>query len=174
MALIVEDGSIVENADTYVTRADAIAYALRRGVVLPDTEATDIQIIKAMDYLAMFDTKWLGQQVNPATQYLAWPRSGVFIGFSHVAFPSDDIPNQLIKAQCELVLQVNAGIDLMPTVSASAAFVKREKVDVIETEYSEAIALALLNELPNMPLVDAYLSPLLDQGGGIRIRTLRI
>jgi hypothetical protein len=173
MALIVEDGSIVPNADSYVSRTDVIAYALKRGITLPATDATDVMVIKAMDYLSYFDAKWLGEQVEPGVQSLAWPRKNVWIGFSHVAFPEDEIPNQLVRALCELTLQVNAGVNLLPTLTGETQFVTREKVDVIETEYSEAVALQVMGMLPNMPLVEAMLTPLMSTGAG-RLRSVRI
>lgn len=172
MALVIEDGSIVPGADSYISRADVIAYAIKRGVVLPDTDATDNQIIKAMDYLTLFDDKWKGSQVDPQNQSLAWPRKGVYVSGEHSALPSDTIPRQIVNAQAELVMQVNTGVTLTPTVTAETAFVTREKVDVIETEYSEAIALRLMGTLPDMPLVSALLAPFLGIGGGLR--TLRI
>lgn len=172
MALIVEDGSIVAGANTYVSRDAAISYASLRGVTLPNSEETDVQIIKAMDYLAVFDAKWKGSQVEPGVQELAWPRKDVFLPAAWVALPSDAIPRQIVTSQFELVLQLNAGVNLLPTVSGSEAFITREKVDVLETEYSERVALALLGALPDMPLVSALIEPLLSNVG--RIRTVRV
>lgn len=172
MALTVEDGSIVPNADSYISQGDVIAYAAKRGVTLPATDATDVMVIKAMDYLAYFDANWKGEEVEPGVQTLAWPRKNVWIGHSHVVYPSDQIPNQLVRAVAELTMKVNEGIDLLPTLEGSTAFVTREKVDVIETEYSEAVALQVMGMLPNMPLVEAMLTPLFQSAG--LLRTVRI
>lgn len=161
MALIVEDGSIITGANSYVSRQLLIDYAAARGITLTDVDATDVFAIKAMDYLSMYDTKWKGEQVEPGVQNLAWPRKNVFLGSSWVAFDPTFIPNQLVRAQLELALQSQKGIDLVPTTDASTAFIKREKVDVIETEYSEAIALQLLGQLPRFPIVDALIEPLM-------------
>lgn len=158
MALIVEDGSIVANANSYNSRADIIAYAAARGVVLADDDTTDVLAIKAMDYLALSDNDWKGEPVSP-TQSLAWPRKGAIPTGSRTAFPDNAIPVQVKKAQCELAVIANSGVALIPTTSAETAFVTREKVDVIETEYSEAIALKLMGSLPDMPSIDALLSP---------------
>jgi hypothetical protein len=172
MALIVEDGTIVADANTFINREAAIAYAAERGITLANDETTDAKIIKAMDYLALYDQAWKGEQVEYGVQTLAWPRKYVYIGNSTTVFPSDQIPGQLVRAQAELVLQVNAGVNLLPTLSGDTAFVTREKVDVIETEYSEAMALKLAGLLPDMPLVDALLSPLFAVSN--RLRTVRI
>jgi hypothetical protein len=169
MALIVEDGTGVADANTYIDRDAAIAYAAARGVVLPNTDVTDQRIIKAMDYLTLYDYKWKGYK-TVSTNALPWPRKSVYI--EGELFPDNEIPSQLVRAQADLVLQVTAGINLLPTFSADTAFVTREKVDVIETEYSEAIALQALGTLPDMPLIDALLAPLLASVG--RLRTVRI
>ncbi len=51
MAIVVEDGTVVAGANSYITRASAIAYAAARGVTLANTTATDAQVVKAFDYL---------------------------------------------------------------------------------------------------------------------------
>lgn len=172
MALIVEDGSIVAGADSYISRVDVIAYAAKRGVTLADDDTTDQKVIKAMDYLAYYDGRWKGEQVEPDVQSLAWPRKYAYIGSGYSPFPDDQIPANLVKATAELTMHVNAGVNLLPTVSGDTAFVTREKVDVIETEYSEAVALAVMGSLPTMPLVESLLSGLLNYGSGLR--TVRI
>jgi hypothetical protein len=172
MALVVEDGTIVADANTYINRAAIIAYAADRGVTLANDATTDTKIVKAMDYLALYDQQWKGEQVEYGVQTLAWPRKYVYIGTATTVFPDDEIPGQLVRAQAELVLQVNNGVNLLPTLSGDTAFVKREKVDVIETEYSEAMALKLAGLQPDMPLVDALLEPLFATAS--RLRTVRI
>ena len=60
---------------------------------------------------------------------MQWPRIGVVIdGF---VLDVDVIPQRLKDAQCELAL-IALSADLAPSVSAG---IKREKVDVLETEY---------------------------------------
>ena len=52
MALIIENGSIVDNANSFVTAAEMVAYAALRGVTITaDTTTQEQQIILAMDYL---------------------------------------------------------------------------------------------------------------------------
>lgn len=132
MALIVEDGSIVPDADTYVSVAELRAYASKRGLTLPvDDAACEVLIIKAMDYLATYETRWKGRRVS-ALQALAWPRKGVVIDC--YPFPSDAIPAQLKAGQCVLAV-ASASLDLLPTVDPASAGVKRDKVGPLETEF---------------------------------------
>lgn len=171
MALVKETGSIVPDANTYVDREGVIAYAAERGIALPNDDTTDALLIKAMDYLTLFDTKWKGALVAPGVQTLAWPRKNAYIDGT-TAFPSDEIPYQLLRAQAELAIQVHNGVNLLPTMASDTAFIKREKVDVIETEYSEAVALKYMGMLPEMPLVEAMLVPLF--GTPDRLYTVRV
>lgn len=168
MALIVEDGTIVANANSYALRTQIIAYALARGIVIPDTVATDANAINAMDYLLRFDDEWKGELVQPGVQALAWPREHVRIGTFD--FPETEIPASLVNAQCQLAIYVSQGISLLP-VSGAEAFVKREKIGPIETEYSETIELQSGNT-PDFPAVNALLAALINGGG--RIRSVRI
>lgn len=132
MALIVEDGSIVDNADTYVDVDGLKAYAAKRGLTIPaDDAAIEILLVKAMDYLETYETRWKGCRVS-ADQPLAWPRRGVRIeGYS---YPADAIPKQLKAGQCVLAVAA-ASLDLLPSVDPSAANVKRDKVGPLETEF---------------------------------------
>jgi hypothetical protein len=108
MAIVVEDGSIVTGANSYVSRADVIAYAASRGVTLADTTATDALLIKACDYLESFAKQFKGDRYT-RDQALCWPRGGAVIeGYE---WSADEIPRQVVSAQCALVVELNAGED---------------------------------------------------------------
>lgn len=172
MALIVENGTIVADADTYVSRSEFIAYAAKQGVAIPSTDAADVFLIKAMNYLYLYAGQWQGKLVQPGVQSLAWPRKDVELYDDD--FPETSIPTDLKRAQMELAIAASQGIDLVPskfTGGADAAIV-REKVDVIETEYAASIIAANLNQLPSFPVVDALLSDLLAKLP--RFRTYRV
>jgi hypothetical protein len=153
MALIVEDGSQVLNSNTYCSVYEARTYAFARGITLSNID-TDIEImlIKAMDYLES-SFNYRGEQVS-SDQSLQWPRTNAVVGINLIL--NTVIPNLLKKAQLQLVLHLNDGVDINPITTGN--FVVREKIGVIETQYSETIN----NDLtPTLPLVEAYLSPLL-------------
>lgn len=168
MALIVEDGSIVANANSYATRAYIIAYAALRGITLPDSAITDGYAIEAMDYLIRYASRWKGALVNPGVQALAWPRECVRLG--RYDFPDDEIPSALMDAESQLAVYRSQGISLLP-VSGQSAFIKREKLGPLETEYSETVQLQA-GATPTLPAIDGLLAGLLDAGG--RLRTVRI
>lgn len=172
-ALVIEDGSIVSGANTYVGLDTARTYAEDRGFELSDDDDTvTVQLFKSMDYLATFSQRWLGVPVA-SDQPLAWPRSQVILPGTVAYFPEDEIPPNLIAAQCQLVIeqQVN-GIDLIPS-SLPGLPVIREKVDVIETEYANPQMVGGIDwTRPNMPLVDALLKTLLQRGFSVRTRRI--
>ncbi len=160
MALIVEDGSGVDGANTYASRDVYLAYALSRGVEIDDDDPADVQLISAMDYLA--GQCWKGQPVDPF-QPLGWPRKYVYIGSN--LWDQTAIPADIVNAQCALAMQVAAGIDINPTVGG--ALVTEETVGPITTKYSDKYGQAI--GAPNMPLVETLLRRWIDYAFGFRV-----
>jgi hypothetical protein len=133
MSLIIEDGSIVANAASYVSEADATAYAAARGVTLPADEASlQILLIKSMDWLESMRDSYQGTKVS-GTQSLQWPREGVVI--DSFTAESDAIPKELIAAQSQVVMDIYSGLD--PDVNDTGVKILRRKVDVIETTFAD-------------------------------------
>lgn len=163
--IIVEDGSNVTGANSYADLDEVKAYAAMRGFNLGnDDEKIKARMILAMDYIESFGSKFGGEPTY-VDQSLSWPR----YGFGD--FASNYMPPNLLKAQAQLVVEQANGIVLMPT-NAGGAFITKEKVGPIETEYSEAIALSGSANNPSMPAVDALLSGLF-RSGSFRLKTYR-
>lgn len=166
MALIVEDGSIVLGANSYVSVAEIRAYCEGRGITLPADEAdVETMAILAFDYLESFRSRYQGQPTT-VNQRTAWPRTGVVI--ESYSLPSNEIPWQLKQAQCQATGEA-LETDLMPN---AALAVKKEKVDVIEVEYQQSVADGVP---PNFPKIEAWLLALIGTGGGggYRVRVVR-
>jgi hypothetical protein len=109
-----------------------------------------------MDYLESLNFR--GSPTDPDNQVLAWPRYGVTFDGRTIA--RDVIPNRLKNAQAQLAIEQANGISIFASTNTGTgeAFVKREKVDVIETEFAtpkETGATAL--DIASMPAVDALL-----------------
>ena len=140
MALIIEDGSIVDGANSFVSVAQTDAWfaALddQDWAALPP-EAKERHIILGAAYVVNAQVyAYDGERVSIA-QWLAWPRSGATYGSSSLTVPDDAIPNEIVRAN-----MVAAGLSMKGQLPTSAAppdptgrEVKKEKVDVIETEY---------------------------------------
>ena len=124
MALVVESGVGLENADSYISVEYADAYFNKRNSKTEWDLVTEKEkaIIDAMDYIdTAFNYK--GYKVNP-NQSLEFPR---------VINNTVEFPTRLKNAVCELALKASSNTLLADTERAT----KREKVGDIEIEYSE-------------------------------------
>lgn len=170
IVIIVEDGSIVANANAYISVADVRAYAANRGVSLSsDDDAVAAMLIEATDYLETFACQYMGVPTS-STQALQWPRKGVV--FNCASFADDVIPKNLIAAQAQAVMAISAGFTLQPNISPQD-YVTKEKVDVIETTYADPIQVGIK---PILTAVNALLAPLFGKcaNTGAAIRTVRV
>lgn len=174
MALILEDGTGITDATSYVSVTAARDYAAARGVELSDDDAeVEALLIKAMDYLEAQRALYQGRKTYPGVQALQWPRTGVVLD-CHYELPDNVIPQELKNAQSQLCIELFNGIELLP--SSDGRYVKREKVDVIETEFMTPGDLgAGVSQSPSSTAVDALLQPLFNAcGGGYSLRTVRV
>lgn len=134
MTLILEDGTGVADAQSYIDVAFADAYFAARGVAAwTGADAVKEQaIIRAMDYVET-RWRWLGAQQFPETQALAWPRLYLYDDGTAV----EGIPVKLQRAVAEYALRALSGALIAdPTTDASGQVVtsKRSKVGPIEEE----------------------------------------
>lgn len=170
VALIIEDGTGVANADSYITLVEARAYAAKRGLSLPASPAGDAELeqllIKAMDYIEAKRDEFQGTKTE-SDQSLQWPRSGVTIdGFE---IDDDFIPKALKDAQAQLAVDGQT-TDLMP--AGTGREVIKEKVDVIEVQYAEQGSGSVQ---PVFTKAEALLAPLLERGvTGFALSSVRV
>lgn len=98
MALIVEDGTLVSGANSYVSADDFIAWADSRGIEYPSYPQIEQKILRAMDYIESL--VFVGEK-HEETQPLQWPRDYVYIdGYSVESY---EIPKELKAALYEAV-----------------------------------------------------------------------
>ena len=113
MSLIIEDGSNVPNADSFVTVAECRTFAESRGLSLP-TEDADIEILlrKAADYLNSIESKFQGYRYYYADgQALCFPRGDIYEFDKYIGM---EIPQRLKDAQCQLAADSNSSDLLAP------------------------------------------------------------
>ena len=127
MALVIEDGTQVAGANSYVTSTEIEAYADARGVTL--TTDAEILAIKAMDFIE--SQTYLGTKYT-STQALQWPREGVYIDGYEVAVT--DIPQELKNAQMAAALSIDSGTDPLSSVERG---IKMQQVGDLKVEYDE-------------------------------------
>ena len=128
--IIVEDGSIVANANSYVSEAELSTYAADRGITLSGTP--NQLIIKSMDYTE--SRNFIGDKYTQG-QSLQWPRDNAYIDGFEVG--TDTIPQELKNAQLATAISIDAGVDPSATIERAT---KREKLDVLEVEYQDNAA----------------------------------
>jgi hypothetical protein len=128
MSLIVENGSIVPNADSYVAVADYEAWADARGIEYDDA-AVESQILRAMDYIETL--RFIGQK-STKNQSLQWPRVGVVVDGYELDY--NEIPQQLKRAVYESIKAESEGLSQLANVERRTL---REKVGEIEVQYAD-------------------------------------
>ena len=158
--IVVEDGSIVEDANSYVSIEDAKACALLRGVDLSavSDEQMAVYLILANDYLESFRDEYKGY-LTSSIQELQWPRLSVYIDANLIS--SDSIPQHLINAQCQLVIDQFNGITLQPNRTDKFTIV--QQVGDIRREFSEKIG---TSSLPKLTAFERFIAPLLKNNSG--------
>lgn len=151
MALIIEDGTIVSGANSFVTVAEIRAYSDLRGLDLP-TEDSGVEIlaIKAMDYLGSIEPRYQGHRYDE-DQGLCFPRECIYYFQKYVG---GEIPDALKNAQCQLAFDANEN-DLL--AAGTGKEIIEEKVGALgmkynpngnsAPQYSPTTALALLDPL---------------------------
>lgn len=97
MPLIVEDGSIVPGADSFISLADARTLAAKIGRYLPADDAmAEVALRQGAGYVMLQEPSMCGSRIS-AAQELCYPRQGVNL----FGFPVEPnaIPQQLKTAQ---------------------------------------------------------------------------
>tara|TARA_R110000764_G_scaffold232802_1_gene325414 strand:+ start:1187 stop:1681 length:495 start_codon:yes stop_codon:yes gene_type:complete len=131
MALIIEDGSIVANANSYVTDAEALVIADNLSIDLPSDPAEREKALKQGTWY--IQGKCFKGDYVEALQPVAFPRSNMYInGFE---FPNDDIPVQVKNAQVAAASGYFLGANT--AVVNDGKEIKKEKIDVLVVEYFE-------------------------------------
>lgn len=134
MALTIEDGTIVANANSYITIAEYNTWAdarfgASRSTAPDDTVAEQI-ILRAMDY---FETlSFIGRQAED-NQPLQWPRSWVSIdGF---AVEANEIPKEVKNSIYELAYAEEQGEGQLNVIERK---VTSETVGPISVSYDKS------------------------------------
>ncbi|MFU2207222.1 DnaT-like ssDNA-binding protein [Solidesulfovibrio sp. C21] len=150
MALVVETGAGVTGAQTLADTAYADAYFTLRAISdwTGEDAAKEAALVRAMGYL--WGLSWLGAPVK-YNQPLCWPRVGVpinqgctrsyyqdgfLMGQTYTGYwPSNEIPDAILQAQCEAALRYLAGTDMLPDLARGGQIVMK-RVDIITTQYA--------------------------------------
>lgn len=167
-ALIVEDGSIVTNANTYISATDFSTFATSLGITLvSDPESLLLQAMIYIESLNYKGVKYLPNQsylTYPLPQSLQWPRWGVKI--LDFWIPVNAIPQQLKDGQCWAAILIDQGVS--DPLKAVEQTIIAEKLDLASTTYGRGssskpinitLKLVLQKLLKNPGFGQMYVSP---------------
>jgi hypothetical protein len=129
MALVVEDGSVVAGANTYVTLAEFKAWADDRGITYGTDAAVTQQIYRAMDYFERL--QFIGNKANE-NQPLQWPRTEALIDGYYA--DATEIPPPVKTALYESIVVEAAGNSELEVQDRKTI---REKIGDIEVQYAD-------------------------------------
>lgn len=166
MSLIVEDGSVVDGANSYNSVSSAGTYMLNRtdpNWTSASTDAKEKALFQGGMYLNSLT--WKGSKTT-RDQSMDWPRVGVY---DDDGFLYDDnmVPEDVKTAQIEAGLLDLGGYDLFP-VNTPASKVKRKKIDVLETEFFGSAA----NGTTDFHVLDGLLKDFTyDSSNGVLVRS---
>ena len=160
MALIIEDGSIVTSANSYVTDAEYISYAaLRNKTIGTASTNREHELILAMDYL--YSQNYKGVRADPENQEQPFPRQG--LTRYGLAYASDSIPKEIKNAQMEAAIASNSQ-EL--SINSANNNIASAKLDVMETSYFDGGTKTRIR----LDRVQVYLSELLSSSNKL-VRT---
>lgn len=128
MALIIEDGTIVDGANSFATAAELVIYADDYGLSIPVATADQERLLRRAA-LQMQALSWKGEIVS-AAQSLSWPRMNAYIA------PANAIPNAVKQGQMALAAEIYED-DQTPATSEKGPIVS-ETVGPLSTTYGAA------------------------------------
>ena len=132
--LIVEDGSVVAGAESYLSVDDADTYWGKHGSPAAWTDATTAEKETALRYATMWlDGKFTwGGAIVTSDQVLDWPRHSVYDDQGRLI--ADDIVPQAVQDATAEMAKNHIDADLAASLARGGG-VKSEKVDVITIVY---------------------------------------
>jgi hypothetical protein len=133
--LVVEDGTMIVGANTYISAIDFVTFASARNYT--PVLASDILLIQAMDYIESLGFKGLKRNRDQALQ---WPRAYVYIDGYYVDVTH--IPQQLKDGLCHVAIAIdqNNGPD-----ADVPRFTDSERVGDLEVRYSKGAPSTTIN-----------------------------
>lgn len=129
MALVVEDGSIVAGANSYVTIAEYRSWANDRGIDVEASQLLEKSIYRAMDFFEQLH--FIGNKANE-NQPLQWPRTEALIDGYYA--DATEIPTQVKTALYEAI---KVEIDGYSQLNIEDRRTIKEKIGDIEIQYAE-------------------------------------
>ena len=111
MALVVETGVGLADADSFISLFDARAFAAKYGITLPvDDAAAEVALRQGCQYVELQQKCFSGSRLT-STQALSWPRTGATNAYG-AEYADGDMPVQLGYSQVYAAAEYAAGKDV--------------------------------------------------------------
>jgi len=164
LTLIIETGLASTTSQSYASADDLRAYAKLRKATVPTADVDcEALLMKAMDYLE--DQDFVGERLTQH-QALKWPRAWARV--EQWSVETDEIPRQLIYAQCALAIEAQT-VDLLPTQDINASGqITQETVGPVTTVYANT---GIVRRVPALAKAEALLRTLVKRNGLKLVRT---
>ena len=135
MALVVESGVGLADADSFISLEGARAFAAKYGITLPTNDAAaEVALRQGCQYVELQQKCFSGSRLT-TTQALSWPRTGATNAYG-VEYADGDMPAQLGYAQVHAAAEYAAGTDVRATDDGKA---------IASEEVSGAVAVSYFN-----------------------------
>lgn len=173
MPLIVEDGTGLPDAESYISVEEFKSYADAHG--LPYSTSTDVQIEAGLrrgtayidgkytmqNSCGRWESMFSGAKAQGRAQALQWPRSGA-TDSDGMQIASNEVPREIKGATAEAALREIALPGSLSPDYVAARSIKREKVGPLETEFAVSHASSGAGSVrPVITIVDEMLATLL-------------
>ena len=163
MAIVVEDGTGLTDAETYVSVEDCKAYLDARGRAswgLLTEAQQEASLRNAADYLdAKYGPRLQGNRLR-VEQALYWPRTCV--SFDNVRWDPAPLPVPLVRACCEAAALSGSGTDLFLPLDRGGQVIEKLEIVGPITERTKWAGSAPVGT--TYPAIDRYMNQLCGSG----------
>jgi hypothetical protein len=171
MALTVETGAGLADADSYVSLADASSIASSLGLTFPISGADEALAEQALRRAtiwvdATYRPRFPGWRTNYRAQALEWPRQGAYDQNVIPQYvPSDEVPIEIKRACVIAAVREKASSGSLSPDVTPGQIKKSVSVDgAVAVEY--AIGSGVADQRPVVTMIDDVLASLLSTGRG--------
>lgn len=166
MTLVVENGTGLPNADSYVSLADANAYAASRGLTFPiagaDATLAEQALRRATVWLdAAYRGRFSGYRKNRRDQALEWPRTGALDAMCPPnPIDPDEVPVEIVQATIEAAVREKASPGVLsPDVTPGKIISEVAVEGAVSVKY--ATPGSVQDQRPVATVIDGILASLL-------------
>jgi hypothetical protein len=154
MAIVVEDGTGISAANSYVTVEEVDDYCSQRGLSEWENASDDDKeaaLMRGMDYIESF--RFRGDKVNFENP-LEWPRLGWYneVSYGTTAYIlgayDAHIPLGVKRATCRAAYEELMNKGTLQASLSKEDFIQSETVDVITTSYFDSMPGSIVDSFP--------------------------